>query len=50
MAHSMGNIVVGSALREKAVINNYALMNAAIPAECYDDRSDLRQIPGTKKT
>lgn len=49
MAHSMGNIVVGSALREKAVINNYALMNAAIPAECYDDRSDLRQIPGTKK-
>ena len=49
MAHSMGNIVVGSALREKAVINNYALMNAAIPAECYDDRADLRQVSGTKK-
>ncbi len=48
MAHSMGNIVVGSALGFGSTINNYALMNAAIPAECYDDSSDLRQNPTTK--
>ena len=44
MAHSMGNILVGSALREGANVRNYALMNAAIPAECYDDSEDLRNV------
>jgi hypothetical protein len=36
-AHSMGNIVVGSALLAGASIQNYALMHAAVPAACYDD-------------
>jgi hypothetical protein len=35
-AHSMGNIVVGSALREGMQVDNYALLNAAVPAMCYD--------------
>lgn len=48
MAHSMGNIVVGSALKEGAEIGVYALLNAAIPAECYDDREVLRQNPYEK--
>lgn len=48
MAHSMGNIVVGSALKEGATIGNYALLNAAIPMECYDEDENLRQPPQTK--
>jgi hypothetical protein len=36
-AHSMGNIVVGSALLAGASIQNYALMHAAVPAACYDE-------------
>ena len=48
MAHSMGNIVVGSALKEGAEIDKYVLMNAAIPAECYDDRSEIKQKKTTK--
>lgn len=36
-AHSMGNIVVGSALLAGMNIENYALMQAAVPAACYDD-------------
>ena len=36
IAHSMGNIVVGSALREGMKVDNYALLNAAVPAMCYD--------------
>lgn len=35
-AHSMGNIVVGSALLSGMSIANYALMQAAVPAGCYD--------------
>ena len=34
-AHSMGNIVVGSALAAGMTANNYALMQAAVPAACY---------------
>ena len=39
----MGNIVVGSALIEGMTINNYALMQAAVPAACYDEREAIRQ-------
>jgi hypothetical protein len=43
MAHSMGNIVAGSALLSGMTVNNYVLMHAAIPASCYDDRDLLKQ-------
>ena len=36
-AHSMGNIVTGSALRRGMVVNTYILMQAAIPSGCYND-------------
>jgi Regulator of chromosome condensation (RCC1) repeat/Alpha/beta hydrolase of unknown function (DUF900) len=36
-AHSMGNIVTGSALARGMHINNYMLMEAAIPSGCYVD-------------
>ena len=43
-AHSMGNIVVGSALLAGVSIQNYALMQAAVPAACYDeDEGRIRQ-------
>jgi hypothetical protein len=43
-AHSMGNIVVGSALLAGAQIHNYALMQAAVPAACYDkDEARIKQ-------
>jgi hypothetical protein len=35
MAHSLGNVVVGSALEKGMTIDNYALLNAAISARCY---------------
>lgn len=34
-AHSMGNIVVSEAMRQGMQINNYALMQPAVPAACY---------------
>jgi hypothetical protein len=37
-AHSMGNIVTGSALKRGMTVNNYMLMQAAVPSGCYDDR------------
>ncbi len=44
IAHSMGNIVAGSALRDGLQIDNYALLNAAVPAACYDeDEGRIRQ-------
>jgi hypothetical protein len=45
VAHSMGNVVVGSALR-KGVSNvtNYAMLNAAVPAICYDVSGGVPQI------
>jgi hypothetical protein len=42
-AHSMGNIVVGSALLSGMTIDNYALLQAAVPACCYDDSYLLQQ-------
>jgi hypothetical protein len=36
-AHSMGNIVTGSALLAGMNVANYALLHAAVPAACYDD-------------
>src|SRR5262249_24100289 len=36
-AHSMGNIVTGSALARGMHIDNYLLMEAAIPSGCYVD-------------
>jgi hypothetical protein len=44
IAHSMGNIVVGSALREGMNIENYCLLNAAIPAMCFDGREALYEF------
>ena len=36
IAHSMGNIVVGSAIANGATIENYAILNSAVPAQCYN--------------
>ncbi len=44
-AHSMGNIVVGSALKKGMIINNYALMQAAVPAGSYDVSASLDYAP-----
>ncbi len=43
IAHSMGNIVAGEALRRGASVENYALWNAAVPSICYDGRYELDQ-------
>ena len=32
IAHSLGNVVVGSAMEKGMTVDNYALLNAAIPA------------------
>ncbi|MEY3480791.1 MAG: hypothetical protein RIQ71_1566 [Verrucomicrobiota bacterium] len=42
-AHSMGNIVVSEAMRQGMQINNYALMQPAVPAACYDERAVIEQ-------
>jgi hypothetical protein len=34
-AHSLGNVVVGSALEKGMAVDNYSLLNAAIPSSCY---------------
>ncbi|GEM_PF-2374597 len=47
VAHSMGNIVVGGALANSMSVNNYALLQAAVPAACYDDGANLKQSPST---
>jgi hypothetical protein len=36
-AHSLGNIVTGSALKRGMTVDKYILMEAAIPAGCYND-------------
>ncbi len=36
-AHSLGNVVTGSALQRGIAINRYFLMQAAIPGGCYSD-------------
>lgn len=43
VAHSMGNVVVGSALRHAMTVDNYALLHAAVPASCYDTGLYLEQ-------
>lgn len=43
VAHSMGNIVTGSALRKGMSVVNYVLLNAAVPAMCYDESTSLHQ-------
>lgn len=43
VAHSMGNIVAGSALEKGASVANYALLNAAVPAICYDTSGNVFQ-------
>ena len=35
-AHSMGNIVVSSGLKQGMQVNNYLLMQAAVPSGCYN--------------
>jgi hypothetical protein len=37
-AHSMGNIVASSALKRGARVGTFILMQAAVPAGCFDDR------------
>lgn len=47
IAHSMGNIVVGSALEKGAKIDNYAILNSAAPAQCYDS-SHIQEVAITQ--
>lgn len=35
-AHSMGNVVMASALKSGLAVNSYVAMQAALPAGCYD--------------
>lgn len=51
IAHSMGNIVCGSALKDGLSVRRYALLNAAVPAGCYDDSETIRETkPKTHST
>jgi hypothetical protein len=51
IAHSMGNIVCGSALNDGLSVRRYALLNAAVPAACYDDSETIRETkPKTHST
>jgi hypothetical protein len=43
-AHSMGNVVASEAIRLGMQIDNYALMQAAVPAACYDDDDRVKQL------
>ncbi len=42
VAHSLGNVVCGSALQKGLAVENYAMLNAAVSASCYDDDQGLR--------
>jgi hypothetical protein len=44
IAHSMGNIVCGEALAQGLSVSKYVLLQSAVPASCYDDRLNLREI------
>lgn len=46
-AHSMGNIVASSAIDQGLSVENYALLQAAIPATCFDGSSSLYQSPSS---
>jgi hypothetical protein len=50
VAHSMGNVVASSALREGMFVENYALLNAAIPAMCFDTDDNLHTFFGDVRT
>lgn len=39
-AHSMGNVVVASALLSGLTVSSYVAMEAALPAGCYDDATN----------
>jgi len=41
VSHSMGNVVTGEALRRGAPADLQIMMQAALPASCYDTRSEL---------
>jgi hypothetical protein len=48
IAHSMGNVVAGEALKlagSNQVVNTYIAMQGAVPAHCYDQIADFRTIP-----
>jgi hypothetical protein len=44
IAHSLGNMVAGSALRKGMSIQTYAMIDAAVPASCYDNNPDLQIV------
>ncbi len=53
-AHSMGNIVMGQALKEQlaggfTVVNNYVAMQGAVPAQCYDVNAPTLEMLVTKE-
>jgi hypothetical protein len=41
IAHSQGNVVVGEALKQGMEIDNYVALEAALPAGCYDDSTQI---------
>jgi hypothetical protein len=43
VSHSMGNVVTGEALRRNAPADLQIMMQAALPASCYDIRAILNQ-------
>jgi hypothetical protein len=43
VAHSMGNVVAASALKKGMSVANYALLNGAVSAGCFDERGILDQ-------
>jgi alpha-tubulin suppressor-like RCC1 family protein len=47
MAHSMGNVVAGEALKQanSQVVDTYVAMQAAVPAHCYDPSKPNRVTP-----
>jgi hypothetical protein len=42
-AHSMGNIVAGAALAQGLDVSKYVLLQAAVPASCYDDSTNMQE-------
>jgi len=44
VAHSMGNVVTGTALKNGATIDNYILMQAAVPGGSYDPRDEINNF------
>ncbi len=46
-AHSMGNVITGSALRVGMSVQQYALCNAAMASMAYDPNSALKTDPNT---